>query len=254
MGRARRLGEVRTTTPLPRSAEFALWYSAWVSGAVSPDDARDAIIGPDAAHDVAGLPGEVDVVPLILALARFRSAGAAAAGLALPVPGDPLGLAGPSEFNADAIEAGEGVVFDGAEIGLVPHRAGAGVVWQCYHAVSRRQVPDPSEADTSLRGAVLAAVNALAALDVARWRPEVADALMELRGHADLNLPQGMAPRVLRLASLAARCRTIVDLALEYDGSAVTSREVDERRGALSPLDHAARRGLVAVCSHPWER
>jgi len=242
---------------MPRSAEFALWYSAWSSGAASLDDARDAIVGADAAHDVTGIPphsGQSGGVPLILALGRFRSAGATAAGIALPVPGDPLGLAGPRDFNADAIEAGECVVFDGADLGLVPHLTGAGVVWSCYQAVSRRQVPDPFEADTSLREAVLTAANALVDLDVGRWQPEVADELRALRRTADLNVPQGLAPRALRLASMSARCRTIVELALEHDGAAVTAREIDKRRVALSPLDHAARRGLVAVCSHLWER
>jgi hypothetical protein len=242
------------STQLPLSAGFAVWFSAWVAGAVSLDDARDAIVGDDAAHHVAGLPGEEAAVPLILALGRLRSAGTTGAGIALPVPGDPLGLAGPNAFNVDALEAGEGVVLDGADIGLVPHRAGAGVVWACHPVISRRQVPDPSEADTSLRRAVLEAANTLADLEVARWRPEVADALMSLRGTADFAFPQGMAPRAVKLVSLSTRCRTIVDLALEDDGGAISAHEADRRRAALAPLDHAARRGLVAACSFPWDR
>lgn len=236
------------------SAGFALWFSAWAAGAVSLDDARDAIIGADTAHDVADLPGEEGAVPLILALGRLRSAGTTGAGIALPVPGDPLGLAGPTGFNADSLEAGEGVVFDGADLGLVPHRAGSGVMWSCHQARSRRQVPDPGEADTSLRQAVLTAANLLADLDVARWRPEVADELMAVRRTADFHFPQGMGARSLRLVSLSSRCRTIVDLALADEGGAISAFEADRRRAALSPLDHAARRGLVAACSFPWER
>ncbi len=243
-----------TSTALPKSADLALWYSAWAAGWVSLDDARDAIIGTDTAHDVAGLPGENGLVPLILALGKLRATGAAAAGVALPVPGDPLGLAGPVSFNADALEVGEGVVFTGTDAGLVPHRAGSGVVWAYHQAVSRRQVPDPSEADTTLRQAVLSAANTLADLDVARWRPEVADELMSLRRTNDLRLPPEMAPRAVKLASLSLRCRAIVDLALEDDGGAVSAFESDRRREALAPLDHAARRGLVAACSHPWQR
>ena len=34
----------------------------------------------------------------------------------------------------------------------------------------------------------------------------------------------------------------------------VTARQAEQRRAALAPLDHAARRGLVAACSHPWGR
>ena len=76
---------------------------------------------------------------------------------------------------------------------------------------------------------------------------------MALRKHADQVLPQAMAPRAVRLAGLAARCRLIVELALEDDGGAVTASEIDARREALLPLDHAARRGLVAACAYPFE-
>lgn len=243
-----------STSTLPASADFALWFSAWVAGRVSLDDARDAIVGSATAHDVAGLPGESDVVPLILALGRLRSAGVTGAGIALPVPGDPLGLAGPTEFNINALDAREGVVLDGADVGLVPHRTGSGLVWTYSEAISRRQVPDPSEADTSLRQAVLSAANTLSDLDVAQWKPEVADQLMALRRTTDFRFPQGMQPRAVKLVSLSTRCRTIVDLALEDEGGSLCAYDADQRRAALAPLDHAARRGLVAACSLRWER
>jgi hypothetical protein len=238
---------------LPLSARFALWFSAWVTGRSSLDDTRDAIVGDDAAHDVAGVPGSPASQPLILALGALRGHRATGAGLALPAPGDPLGLAGPSTFNADVIEAGEGVVLEGADLGLVPHRAGAGVVWTCHHAVSHRQLPDPFEADTSLRRALVRTADRLADLDVARWRPDVADELTTLRTSTDLVFPEAMTPRAVRLAAMAMRCRTIVDIALGDDGGSITAAEADARRQALIPLDHAARRGLVAACTFPWE-
>ncbi len=237
---------------LPLSARFALWFSAWAAGAVSLDAARDAIVGDDAAHDLLDLPGEPDPVPLIVGLGRLRAAGATGAGIALPAPGDPVGLAGPAAFNADVVDAGAGVVLDGVDLGLVPTRVGRGVTWRCHPATSRRQVPDPAEADACLRQARLAASRTLVDLDVARWRPEVADELMELRRPTDLAVPDAMAPRAVRLASLATRCRRIVGLALADDGGSVTAGEADARRAALLPLDHAARRGLVAACSFPW--
>ncbi len=243
-----------SSTPLPLSARFGLWFSAWTTGSVSLDDTRDAIVGDDAAHDVVGLPDSAESRPLIVALGVLRSHGATAAGVSLPVPGDPLGLAGPGTFNAEVLDAGEGVVLDGADLGLVPHRAGAGVVWVCHQAESHRQLPDPSEADALLRQALLRTTETLADLDVARWRPEVADELMALRRAADFVFPDAMSPRAVRLASLATRCRSIVELALEDDGGGVTAAEVDARRQALAPLDHAARRGLVAACAYPWER
>ena len=238
-----------STSALPLSARFAVWFTAWLAGAASTDDTREAIVGPDAAHDVAGLSGEVEPQPLVLALGRLRTRGASGAGVALPVPGDPLGLAGPAPFNVEVLEAGEGVVLDGTDLGLVPHRAGSGVVWTCHAAVSHRQLPDPAEADTGLRQELLRTASALADLDVARWRPEVADELMALRRTADLRLPRSMAPGAVRLASTAARCGTIVELALRDDGGSVTVAEARARREALVPLDRAARRALVAACS-----
>lgn len=243
-----------SSRPLPLSARFALWFSAWAAGSASLDDTRDAIVGEDAAHDVVGVPEATGSQALIVALGLLRSRRARAAGIALPVPGDPLGLAGPSSFNVEVVDAGEGVVLDGADLGLVPHRTGSGVVWTCHPAVSSRQVPDPSEADQSLRRELVRTSEALADLDLARWKPEVADELIALRRAADFVFPDAMSPRAVRLAALATRCRTVVDLALEDDGGSVTAAEADARRQALRPLDHAARRGLVAACSFPWDR
>lgn len=237
---------------LPRSARLALWFTAWVDGHASLDEARDAVVGDDAAHHVVGLPDRGEAVPLILALGLLRTEGGARASLALPVPGDLLGLAGPAGFNSEVVDAGEGVVVDGAGLGLVPHPVGAAVQWVCHPANRTLQVPDPGEADRGLREALLATTESLADLDVARWRPEVADALMDLRRQVDLVVPREMAPRAVRLAGLATRCRRIVELALEDDGGSVTRQEADARREALRPLDQAARRGLVAVCAYPW--
>ncbi len=237
---------------LPDSARFALWFTAWCAGDTSLDEARDAIVGDDAAHDVAGLPSGLS--PLIVAMGELRSLGATGAGLALPVSGDPLGLAGPQPFNALALEHEEGVVLCGVDIGLVPVRAGAGVVWQAMPAASMRQVPDPSEADALLRRALVRAADDLAALDVARWRPEVADELMALRRPADLTLPAGTSDRASRMLGLATRCRLIVDLALEDEGGAVSAGEAARRRDALVPLDQAARRAVVAACAFSRER
>jgi hypothetical protein len=239
---------------LPDSVRLSLWFSAWCEGLVSLDATRDAVVGGDAAHDVVGLPERDESVPLILALGALRAERATGAGVALPVPGDPVGLGGPAPFNVEALDRGEAVVLTGVDLGLVPVRAGAGVVWRCLPASSRRQVPDLTEADTGLRAALPRAADELAALDVARWRPEVADELMALRRTDELPVPEGTSPRAQRMVALATRCRRIVELALADDGGAVTAAEADRRREALVPLDRAARRALVAACTHPFGR
>lgn len=236
-----------SVSDLSDAARLALWFTAWRRGDASLDEARDAIVGEDAAHDVVGLAP--DPMPLILAFGALAGRGASAAGLALPVPGDPLGLAGPPDFNAEALEQEEAVVLVGLDLGLLPYRAGRGVQWRAHLATSLRQVPDLSEADGLLRRALLHAADALAELDVARWRPDVADALLDLRRARRLDLPDGLPDRVDRMLDLAGRCRDIVAVALEDDGGAVTASEAERRRQALEPLDHAARRALVAACS-----
>ena len=60
---------------------MAWWLSAWLRGEVSPDDLRTAVIADDAAHDVAGLPGEGEPRPLLLALGVIRALGTRSAGL-----------------------------------------------------------------------------------------------------------------------------------------------------------------------------
>jgi hypothetical protein len=179
-------------------------------------------------------------------LARPRAAGASYAGLALPVDGDPLGLGGPRGFNEAALEAGQAIVAGG--VGLVPEERGETVQWRVFEA-SARQLPDVGEADRSLRESLIGAAGDLAALDVARWRPEAADALMNLHHRPALEAPLGTPARCVDLAARGLQAWAIVDLALADDGGAISAYEIERRRGLLQPLGRAARRAIVAACS-----
>ena len=255
---------LRTTT-LPDSARLALWLTALLGDVASPDETLDQVLAGDTAHHVAGLPGEDGPVPLMLAFGALRRTGATGAGLALPVPGDPLGLAGPPELNAAALEVEEAVVLVGSDLGMVPHRAGSGVVWTCLPAQSRRQVPDIPEAATTLRRTLLDTANRLADLDVARWRPDVADALMALRHGPHLDLPPGLPPGAAALLGQAVQCQAIVDLAREDDGGAVSAAEAAPVRAA-SPsvppvprvpailLTHKPGNGTASAADHDFRR
>jgi hypothetical protein len=236
------------TTVLPASARLAWWGTAWLRGHVVTDLVVDAVIGDDATHAVAGLPGADSTDTLVAALGRLRLAGASALGAAFPAEGDPVGLGGPAAFNADALEIGEAVVAADAGLGLVPHRTGAAVIWSA-HPAARRQLPDVGEADRLLRSALIDSANALAALEVARWRPDVADELLNLRHRDPVGAPDGVPPRCVELASRGLQAIGIVDLALEDDGGAVSAAEAMAREAALRPLARAGRRALVAACS-----
>lgn len=237
-------------SPLPASVRLAWWGTAWLRGHVVADQLIDAVVDQDAVHLVAH-PGS-GPEPLLTGLGALRSAGADAFGAAVPAEGDPVGLGGPREFNAAALEVGEAAVaLDAAGFvlrGLVPERVGAAVTWAVMPA-ERRQLPDVGEADRALRSGLPEAADALARLEVARWRPEVADRLMNLRHRARLDAPPGVPPRCVELAARGLQALDIVALGLEDDGGALTAMDAQARRDALLPLARAARRALVAAAS-----
>ena len=236
------------TALLPTSARLAWWGTAWLRGLVVTDLAVDAIIGPDATHAVAALPGADGTLPLASALGALRAAGATSLGLAVPAEGDPVGLGGPADFNAAALEAGEAVVVAGAGVGLVPDEVGPTTVWTAY-AAAPRQLPDVGEADRMLRAQLVESADTLARLEVARWRPEAADLLLDLERRTEVEVPPGTPARCAGLAVRACRALEVVTVALADDGGALTSYEIETRRDALRPLAAAARRALVAACS-----
>jgi hypothetical protein len=223
------------------TARLAWWGTSWLRGQVSPDELLDAVLHGDVAHRVGG-------EPLLTALAGLRTAGASGFGAAYPREGAPVGLGGPVAFNAAAIEGGEALVAVGAEAGLVPRRVGPTVEWTAF-AAARRQVPDLGEADRELRTALLIAANELADLDVAKWRPEVADELLDLRRRRVPGTPPGVPARCAELAARGLQALRIAELALADDGGALSSSAAEQRRAAILPLDLAGRRALVAASS-----
>ncbi|SFI63730.1 hypothetical protein [Nocardioides psychrotolerans] len=235
------------TTPLAVSARVAWWGTAWLRGHVVADQLLDAVLEDSVAHVVSGIDG-VDGDSILGALARLRALGAHAFGATFPAEGDLVGLGGPAEFNRAALEVGEGVVAVGAGIGLTPRAVGPAYEWVA-HLAAPRQVPDVGEADRALRAALLHASEDLAALEVAKWRPEVADRLLNLRHRTTYVAPPGVPDRCIDLAARGQQALEIVEIALEDDGGALSVVEIEQRRAALVPLERAGRRALVAAFS-----
>ncbi|MDG9703596.1 hypothetical protein [Streptomyces sp. DH37] len=245
----------------PRSGRLTAWGNALFAGVVSPDDAAPRIVGDDTVHRVAGLPGESGEVGLTLALGRLRASGVTGLRLAMPAPGHPLGLSGPPEFNARALDAGEAVVGTGAGLGLVPQVREAGpegdvhteVVWHCLpvRVAPPADVPSLGEAERELAEALREATEVLTRLDVAGSGP-VANAALEAyraRAAADRRLlAPGYPPRAVRVLELAQRVGALVDIAYGPEhGGAVSAGAMAARAEALRPVERTARRAMVAA-------
>ncbi|MCL6674861.1 hypothetical protein [Streptomyces panaciradicis] len=245
----------------PRSGRLAAWGNALLAGLVSPDDAVLAIVGEDAVHRMEGLPGEPGQVGLTLGLGRLRALGVAGLRVALPAPGHPLGLSGPPEFNARAMDAEEAVVCHGAALGLVPEVYEAGpdgdvhveVVWHCLpvREAPPADVPSLGEAERELAEALREATEVLSRLDVAGSGPVAEAAIDAYRARAERGrevLAPGYPPRAVRVLELAQRVGLLVSLAYgNGHGGAVSSAEMGARAEALRPVERTARRAQVAA-------
>lgn len=247
---------------LPRSARFATWATAWLNNDADLDDVVKRVEGIDEPHDATGVPGTSDTVSLADALFRLRDHGATGFRLALPVPGDPTGLAGPAEFTADGVDAGEAIVVEATNVGLVPDITSFGppgdqgyfVTWNCQPAVLPPPPEQLSDAEHALSLELLQAGDTLAKLEVSAWKPEVATLLQDLRtGQTGEPLPRSFSSRAQNTAARSARILAIVSFALNDDGGAVSSAAAQSRREALTPLSHAARHALVAACNSAAE-
>lgn len=219
------------------------------------------IVGDDAVHRVEGLPGESAPVGLTLGLGRLRTLGVSGLRVALPAPGHPLGLSGPPEFNARAMDAEEAVICHGAALGLVPEVYEAGpdgdvhveVVWQVLpvREAPPADVPSLGEAERELAEGLREATEVLSRLDVAGSGPVAEAAIDAYRARAERGrevLAPGYPPRAVRVLELAQRVGLLISLARENGhGGAVSSAEMGARTEALRPVERVARRAQVAA-------
>ncbi|WP_433513399.1 hypothetical protein ACQP2T_59075 [Nonomuraea sp. CA-143628] len=255
----------------PVSPPLVAWGNAWLAGHVGLDEAVDrveaaagpAVVGPadvsgspvdvsgspaDVSGSPAGVSGSAAVgdVPLRAYLAGLRSDGLTEFRLALPAPGDPLGLSGPPAFNAAAVEAGQAViaVLSGHCLGLVPSpdlRGSSYVgVRLAVHPSGpvRVDLPSVAEAERELSIAMRSATDALASVDGPA--PERPDRLGRLGGE----LAPGYPGRAHRVSALATRLGAVLRVA---DERGLTSGQLAASGEALRELDRAVRRALVAA-------
>ncbi|MFI7152795.1 hypothetical protein ACIBO2_48415 [Nonomuraea sp. NPDC050022] len=247
----------------PVSPPLVAWGNAWLAGHVGLDEAVDrveaatgpAVVGPALVGpaEMPGSPAESPAVgpvagdvPLRAYLAELRSDGLTELRLALPAPGDPLGLSGPPAFNAAAVEAGQAVIAVLSDhcLGLVPSPDLRG---SSYVGVRlgvhpsgpvRVDLPSVAEAERELSIAMRSATDALASVDGPA--PERPDRLGRLGGE----LAPGYPGRAHRVSTLATRLDAVLRVA---DERGLTSGQIAASGEALRELDRAVRRALVAA-------
>lgn len=253
-----------STPAPPRSALLACWTTAWLAGEASLPELVERVTAHDDAHAVEGL--WVDDLELEQAAGRLRADGVVRLRLVLPAPGDPLGLPGPGPFTQAALVAGEGVLAlrpDGSGTGLVPSLTSHGsdldgtvttVLWSTWpvEVTGPEQGPFLHEAEHDLRVGVVEAARALVDLDVARWNPEVGDALQDLRraarrGIEEDELPGSWPPRARQVLVQARQLAGVLSLASQDVGGAVDAHEAQARDRVLRDLARVVRRARVAA-------
>lgn len=259
------VGLVTVSAPLPpRSALLACWTTAWLSGEASLPELVTRVTAYDDDHTITGLGP--DDLAIEQAVARLRADGVRRLRVVLPAPGDPLGLPAPGAFTSAALLAGEGVLAlrdDGTGTGLVPALVSHGseldgtvttVRWTAFPIEVSGPDPGPflHEAEHDLRLGVVEAARALGDLDVARWNPDIGNALDDLRkaarrGIDEDELPGSWPPRARQVLVQARQLASVLALATLDDGGAVDSREAAERDKVLRELARVVRRARVAA-------
>jgi hypothetical protein len=233
-------------------AQLAAWGTAWLQGEVSFDDVLDAVSAGRRSVAATGFD-EGEIHPVGQALTDWRRAGASHLRLALPVPGDVRGLAGPTDFRDRALANGQAVF--GPEFGLTselsartPSSARRSLLW--HRGEAREQLPDYqpiADAEHDLTEAIRETASLLARRDAPSWLAGVGPALTNARRAGErLELPVSHPPRAVRVIAQAERLSAVLALVDGDPTGEVTVSGMAERAHALMPLRIAVRRALLA--------
>ncbi|MCV6974100.1 hypothetical protein [Mycobacterium bourgelatii] len=282
------------------SVSLSMWANAWLAGKAAPDDVLDSLSlwAPKqsvAAYDAVaaghtGLPwpdvddaGTVSLLQTLrAAVGRPPSSAVGAINVVLPVPGDVRGLCAGTQFEQDAIAAGEAVIVanqadPGTAIGLVPEFSYSDVdtdetvdgddaappelcalTWMVY---SLPGVPvlahhELGDAEYTLRSAVRSAADALSALGlesagsgIENPRGLVEQMLETLRQH---RIPDHAPSRALRVLENAAHVDAIMAVSAGMSQLPVGTRSLSEAElatDALRPLAGVVRSARMAAVS-----
>lgn len=270
------------------SATLSVWANAWLAGKAAPDDVLDALscwapIQSVTAYDAVaaghtGLPwpdvhdaGAVSLLQTLRTAAGRPSTGAPWIAVVLPVAGDVRGLAAGTQFERDALIAGEAVIVSnpddpGMAVGLVPEFRYdeaddelavpelCALSWTVYSLPGQPLVDrtELGEAEYALRLAVRTAADALttiglgtADVDVEDPRGLIEQLLESARQH---QLPDHAPSRALRVLENAAHVDAIITVSAGLSRIGTPSlSEAQIATDALRPLAAVVRSARMAA-------
>jgi hypothetical protein len=268
------------------SVSLSVWANAWLAGVAAPDDVLDALSQWAPRHSVTaydsvaagrtGLPWpDLNDAGAVSLLQTLRTAAGPPGstppiGVVLPVPGDVRGLPAGTQYQRDAMTAGEALIVArdaSAAIGLVPEfdyddiedesefePEPCALAWTVYSVPGAPTVEyvDLGEAEYALRSAVRSAAEALGALragaagaDVADPRGLVEQVLESGRLH---QIPDHAPTRALRVLDNAAHVDAIITVSSGLIPSGLqSSSEVQIASDALRPLTSVVRSARMAA-------
>lgn len=238
------LAAIRLTTQL----NARLWSTDDATPPASHEVTAHLITGDDAAHHVVDAESRLGLDPLHAneladALAAATLLEPTGWMLVLPRPGHLGALRGPVPTNTAALAAGSAVLARTAGAAWVPTVVGSAVQWSILPGVAPGATPGPADAERALTEAMVAATRDLDELDVAGGarpgRPST------------VRLPKAYGPRRQRSLDRALMVHLACTAALEDDGAALSSFEMERRRAALTPLVGLTADVVVAACSTP---
>ncbi len=272
------------------SATLSVWANAWLAGKAAPDDVLDALSCWAPIHSVTaydsvaaghtGLPwpdvhdaGTVSLLQTLRTAAGRAMTGSPSIQVVLPVPGDVRGLTPGTQFERDALAAGEAVIVThphdpGVSVGLVPEFGYdesddeleipemCALSWTVYSlpggpAFDRTEL---GEAEYALRLAVRSAADALttiglgsAGVDVDDPRGMVEQLLESTRQH---QVPEPAPSRALRVLENAAHVDAIITVSAGLTRIGTQSlSEAQIATDALRPLAAVVRSARMAALS-----
>ncbi len=276
------------------SVSLAVWANAWLAGAAAPDDVLDALSfwapkhsataydsvaagrtglsWPDLTH-----AGAVSLLQTVRAAAG-RDCCAPAVAVVLPVPGDVRGLPPGTQFQRDAVTAGEALVIAGSAgrsdaVGLVPDfefdtgestgedesQYGPEVTalsWTVYSvpAAPAAERAELGDAEYGLRSAVRSAADALGTLRAGARGSDIEDprGLVEqlLEAGHQHPVPHHAPTRALRVLENAAHVDAIITVSSGLMPIGLqSSSELQIANDALRPLVGVVRSARIAAVS-----